>query len=38
MFEPLTRLFDTSDFPPRWQCGNWTWGHGWLHILSDLGV
>ncbi len=34
----LTRLFDTSDFPPRWHCGNWTSGHGWLHILSDLGV
>jgi PAS domain S-box-containing protein len=34
----LTRLFDTSDFPARWQCGNWTAAHGWLHILSDLGV
>ncbi len=38
MFDFLTHLFDTSDFPPRWQCGNWTTGHGWLHILSDLGV
>jgi len=34
----LSRLFDTSGFPPRWTCGNWTTGHGWLHILSDLGV
>jgi hypothetical protein len=34
----LTRLFDTSDFPARWHCGRWTSGHGWLHILSDLGV
>jgi PAS domain S-box-containing protein len=34
----LRRLFDTSDFPPRWQCGDWSAGHGWLHILSDLGV
>jgi PAS domain S-box-containing protein len=34
----LSRLFDTLDFPARWQCGNWTAGHGWLHILSDLGV
>jgi len=34
----LIRLFDTSDFPSRWHCGNWTPGHGWLHILSDLGV
>jgi len=32
------RLFDTSDFPPRWNCGTWTTGHGWLHIVSDLGV
>jgi PAS domain S-box-containing protein len=36
--EFFTRLFDTSDFPARWHCGNWTAGHGWLHILSDLGV
>jgi PAS domain S-box-containing protein len=34
----LAKLFDTSGFPPRWQCGDWTAGHGWLHILSDLGV
>jgi two-component system, sensor histidine kinase and response regulator len=34
----LSNLFDTSDFPPRWYCGTWTLGHGWLHILSDLGV
>ncbi len=34
----LTRIFDTSDFPPRWHCGNWSPEHGWLHILSDLGV
>jgi succinate-acetate transporter protein len=34
----LTRLFDTADFPARWHCGSWTSGHGWLHILSDLGV
>jgi signal transduction histidine kinase/CheY-like chemotaxis protein len=38
MFDFLSRLFDASDFPARWQCGNWTAGHGWLHILSDLGV
>lgn len=32
------KLFDTSDFPARWNCGNWTAGHGWLHILSDLAI
>src|SRR5213075_630905 len=38
MFDFLSKLFDTSDFPARWHCGNWTAGHGWLHVLSDLGV
>ncbi len=38
MFEFLSNLFDTSDFPARWDCGVWTSGHGWLHVLSDLGV
>src|SRR5260221_14699566 len=39
MFEFLMHLFDTSGFPARWDCGSaWTAGHGWLHILSDLGV
>lgn len=38
MLDFLARLFDTSDFPARWSCGRWTDGHGWLHILSDLGV
>jgi PAS domain S-box-containing protein len=38
VFDFLTHLFDTSDFRPRWRCGNWSEGHGWLHILSDLGV
>ena len=37
----MTRLFDPSGFPARWQCGP-GWGEspwlGWLHILSDLGV
>ncbi len=38
MYDFLTHLFDTSGFPPRWSCGDWTPGHGWLHIVSDLGV
>src|SRR5438477_3120530 len=33
--DPLALLFDTSDFPPRWHCGNWTQLHGWIHIVSD---
>jgi hypothetical protein len=31
-------LFDTSDFPRRWDGGAWTPAEGWLHILSDLGI
>src|SRR5262249_14147593 len=23
---------------PRWECGAWSSGHGWLHIISDAGV
>jgi PAS domain S-box-containing protein len=38
MLSFLAQLLDTSDFPARWYCGNWSQAHGWLHILSDLGV
>jgi signal transduction histidine kinase/DNA-binding response OmpR family regulator len=35
------RLFDTSGFPPRWECGA-AWAQepavGWIHIFSDLAV
>ena len=38
MWDFWSHLFDSSDFPPRWHCGNWSAGLGWLHIASDLGV
>ncbi len=38
MFDFLTHLLDTTGFPPRWYCGDWTVGHGLLHIFSDLSV
>jgi PAS domain S-box-containing protein len=38
MTDFLARLLDTSDFPPRWLCGNWSNGHGWLHVGSDLAI
>src|SRR6516162_5909602 len=38
MLDFFKRLFDTSDFPARWNCGTWTAGHGWLHIGSDLAI
>src|SRR5262245_36441653 len=35
------RLFDTSGFPARWECGA-AWAQepavGWIHIFSDLAV
>jgi PAS domain S-box-containing protein len=34
----INKLFDTSDFTARWNCGNWSYVHGWLHILSDLAI
>ncbi|HVF96474.1 MAG TPA: ATP-binding protein [Flavisolibacter sp.] len=36
VLEFFRKLFDTSDWPPRWHCGNWTEFHGWLYIVSDL--
>lgn len=38
MYDFLRSLFDTSDFPARWHCGNWSAGHGWLHIASDVAI
>ena len=38
MLELANKLFDVSDFPARWTCGNWTETHGWLHILSDTAI
>jgi chemotaxis family two-component system sensor kinase Cph1 len=32
----FTKVFDTSDWPPRWYCGTWTDVHGWVYIVSDL--
>ncbi|MCA9410448.1 MAG: PAS domain S-box protein [Candidatus Omnitrophica bacterium] len=38
MLEFISKLFDTSDYPARWHCGNWTAFEGWLHIISDFGT
>ncbi|WP_127127666.1 sensor histidine kinase [Pseudoflavitalea rhizosphaerae] len=38
VIEFFEKLLDTSDWPPRWHCGNWTDFHGWLFIISDLLV
>lgn len=36
--EFFLKLFDTSDWPPRWHCGRWSEFHGWFYIVSDLLV
>ncbi|MBA2744600.1 MAG: hypothetical protein H0U44_00100 [Flavisolibacter sp.] len=36
VLEFFRKLFDASDWPPRWHCGRWTEFHGWLYIFSDL--
>src|SRR5450631_1570470 len=33
--EFFVRLFQNSDWPPRWHCGQWIAFHGWLYIISD---
>ena len=38
MIDFFRKLFDTSDFPARWNCGNWDTFHGYLHIFSDIAV
>lgn len=38
MSEFFQKLFNTSDFPARWTCGQWSDFHGWLHIVSDVGI
>jgi signal transduction histidine kinase/DNA-binding response OmpR family regulator len=41
MLEFFWRLFDTSGFPRRWDCGT-AWAQepavGWIHVFSDLAV
>lgn len=31
-------VLDTSPYPPRWRCGTWSAGIGWLHIVSDTVI
>ncbi len=38
MWSFFKKLFDTSDFPARWHCGNWDLFLGWIHIISDLAI
>lgn len=31
-------LLDTGNWPASWFCGIWSDFHGWLYILSDIGI
>ena len=41
MWDFIVRLFDTTGFPVRWNCGP-AWAEapwvGWLHIVSDIAI
>src|SRR5437879_8402500 len=32
------KIFNTTDWPARWHCGQWTDFHGWLYIFSDVFI
>jgi hypothetical protein len=38
MFDIISRLFDPTGFPRRWECGEWSETLGWLHICSDVAT
>jgi chemotaxis family two-component system sensor kinase Cph1 len=38
VYEFFSGLFSTSEWPPRWNCGNWSDFHGWLYIISDASI
>lgn len=38
VLEFFEKLFDSTDWPARWNCGTWSDFHGWLFIISDLLV
>src|SRR5262245_27362149 len=38
MSNRIASFFGISDFMPRWNCGNWTPLHGWLHIVCDIAI
>lgn len=38
MIDAFGWLADTSHWPPRWVCGEWSYRHGWTHITADLAI
>ncbi|MFN3999838.1 hypothetical protein [Algoriphagus sp.] len=38
VYEFISKLFETGDWPARWVCGKWSSFHGWLYITSDIAI
>lgn len=38
LIEFFTNLFQTENWPARWDRGTWTEFHGWLYIFSDIAL
>lgn len=36
--EFFSSILSTSQWPARWQCGEWSSFNGWLYILSDFAI
>lgn len=34
----ITTIFDTQGFYKRWECGDFSSAHGWVHICSDVTI
>ena len=34
----FSNILDTSQWPARWHCGNWSNFHGILYIIADLSI
>lgn len=38
IIEFFSGLLETGNWPARWFCGIWSDFHGWLYIISDIGI
>ncbi len=38
VIEFIKGIFDTTLWPRRWACGEWSDFHGWLYIISDFSI
>ena len=34
----FVKLLSTSDWPARWNCGEWSLFHGWVYVISDMMI